>query len=1113
MRHEDSILEDNPGWYRDAIIYQVHIKAFADSDADGIGDFRGLIGKLDYLQQLGVTAIWLLPFYPSPQRDDGYDIADYYEVNPSYNTLREFKQLLRVAHSRGIRIITELVLNHTSDQHPWFQRARTAKPGSSHRDFYVWSDTPEKYREARIIFQDFETSNWTWDPVAKSYFWHRFYSHQPDLNFDNPRVQKEMLRVIDFWMRMGVDGVRLDAVPYLFEREGTNCENLPETHDFLKKLRAHLDKSFKNRMLLSEANQWPEDAAAYFGDGNESNMAFHFPLMPRMFMAIEMEDRFPIVDILDQTPAIPEGCQWAIFLRNHDELTLEMVTDEERDYMYRVYASDPRARINLGIRRRLAPLMGNNRRKIELMNMLLFSLPGTPIIYYGDEIGMGDNFYLGDRNGVRTPMQWNPDRNAGFSKASPQKLFLPAIIEAEYHYESVNVENQERNSSSLLWWMRRTIAMRKRFRAFGCGILEVLPSDNPKVLTFIRSFEDEKILVVINLSRFAQTVTVDLSRYAGMIPEEVFSRNRFPIIQESRYHFTMGTYDYFWFVLLNTEAGGEAREEGLKLKLREGAPWWNVLKGKTGERLCNSVMPYYLQCVFWFCGKGRTIRQISVIDSCQLKQDDLLFLLTYIKVTYTESDPEIYLIPMTWLSNEQVQVMSERHPLATITALTLGEVEGVLCDAVYFEEFRTLLFELMSDRAKVSGTNSSQLVGLRGSGITKSSPPRADLFPSRVATVEQNNTSILYGDKLLFKMYRKLEEGTNPEPEILRYLGGKKRFRNVPAYAGGIEYRLGNGKVYDIGVLQTYVSCHGDAWRNTLTSLAQFTEHLLSHKDDLPKLPICLPSLLEVVDSGIPDEFRDLVRGLHLEMALLLGKRTAEMHMALASSSADSPWCMEEFSTLYQRSIFQSMRGLVKKNFQTLAANLQRLPDEVQRRATQILSAEKDVIACLHKITGKRLSAMKCRIHGDFHLGQALFTGKDFVFIDFEGEPVHTLSERRLKRSPLRDVAGILHSFHYAAMTTLVYHGANHPDDIPLLEPWLEAWYVYVSGSYLKAYLHAMKGSPLVPADRQELTIMLRCFLIQKMVHELGTELNCRPESVDLTLRGIEMLMRECHCP
>ena len=1110
MRNEDSNLEDNPCWYRVAIIYQVHIKAFADSDADGIGDFRGLIGRLDYLQQLGITAIWLLPFYPSPQRDDGYDIAGYYNVNPIYNTLREFKQLLRAAHGRGIRLITELVLNHTSDQHPWFQRARRAKPGSVYRDFYVWSDTPEKYREARIIFQDFEISNWTWDPVAKAYYWHRFYSHQPDLNFDNPKVQTEMLRVIDFWMRLGVDGVRLDAVPYLFEREGTNCENLPETHAFLKKLRAHLDYSFKNRILLSEANQWPEDAAAYFGDGDESNMAFHFPLMPRLFMAIEMEDRFPIVDILDQTPAIPEGCQWAIFLRNHDELTLEMVTDEERDYMYRVYASDPRARINLGIRRRLAPLMENNRRKIELMNILLFSLPGTPIIYYGDEIGMGDNYFLGDRNGVRTPMQWNPDRNAGFSNASPQKLFMPVIIEPEYHYESINVENQERNPSSLLWWMRRTIAMRKRFKAFGCGSLEVLPSDNPKVLTFIRSFEDEKLLVVINLSRFAQTVTIDLSRYAGMIPEEVFSRNRFPIIQETRYHFTMGSHDYFWFVMRSTEGRTEPREEIQKLKLREGHPWWAVLKGRTGERFCSIVMPHYLQRVFWFCGKGRVISQISIIDSCQLKQDDKLFLLAFIQVTYTERDLDIYLIPMTWISSEQVQVLTDRHPLATIAGLSLGDVEGVLCDAIYFEEFRELLFDLMSGRAKVHGANGAELMGLRGGGVTKISPPKAELFPSRVAAVEQNNTSIMYGDRLLFKMYRKLQEGINPEPEILKYLSGKKRFRNVPSYAGGIEYRAAGGRVYDLGVLQTYISCHGDAWRNTLTSLTQFVEHLLTHKHDLPKLPASIPKLLDVVDNGIPDQFRDLVRGLHLEMALLLGRRTAEMHRALASSSTGSEWSTEEFSTLYQRSIFQSMRGVVRRIFQMLVANLHRLPDVVQRRATLILAAEEEIIACLRKITGRRLSAMKCRIHGDLHLGQALFTGKDFVFIDFEGEPVHALSERRLKRSPLRDVAGMIHSFHFATMTTLVHHGSNHPDDIPLLEPWLEAWYIYVSGSYLKAYLHSLKNSPLVPANRTELEIMLRCFLIEKVVHELGYELNNRLDWVDIPLRGIEILLREC---
>jgi maltose alpha-D-glucosyltransferase / alpha-amylase len=1112
MSKYESILEDNPFWYRDAIIYQVHIKAFADSNADGIGDFSGLIGKLDYLQQLGVTALWLLPFYPSPQRDDGYDIADYYNVNPSYNTLREFKQLLRAAHGRGIRIITELVLNHTSDQHPWFQRARLAKPGSVHRDFYVWSDSPEQYREARIIFKDFETSNWTWDPLAKAYYWHRFYFHQPDLNFDNPRVQSEMLRVIDFWMRMGVDGVRLDAVPYLFEREGTNCENLPETHAFLKKLRAHLDSSFKNRLLLSEANQWPEDSAAYFGNGDESHMAFHFPLMPRMFMAIQMEDRFPIVDILDQTPVISNGCQWAIFLRNHDELTLEMVTDEERDYMYRVYASDPQARINLGIRRRLAPLMGNNRRKIELMNMLLFSMPGTPIIYYGDEIGMGDNYYLGDRNGVRTPMQWNPDRNAGFSSASPQKLFLPVIIEPEYHYESVNVENQERNSSSLLWWMRRTIAMRKRFKAFGCGTLEMMHSDNPKALTFIRRHEDENMLVVINLSRFSQTVSIDLSRYAGKIPEEVFSRNLFPIIQESRYHFTLGPYDYFWFALRNTETGAARREEALKLKLKEGYQWWDALKGRNGERLCGVVIPHYLQRVFWFRGKGRVITQISIVDNCQLKQNDQIFMLTFFRISYTDWDPEIYLIPLTWLPNEKIQTLTDLHPLARITTLTIGEVEGVLCDAIYFEELRELFFNLMNERTRVISSNDAHLIGLRGDGLTRNPPLRTELFPSRVAAVEQNNSTVLYGDRLLFKMYRKMEEGINPEPEILQYLVGNKKFRNVPSYAGKVEYRSGNGKTYDLGTLQTYVVCHGDAWRNTLTSLSQFIEHLLSQKHDLPQLPERCPTLFDVAENGIPPQFRDLVRGLHLEMALLLGKRTAEMHLALASRPTDSNWEMEEFSTLYQRSIYQSMRGLLRRTFQTLSAALPGLSEDAQRRGGKILTAEKEILTCLRNITGQRLSAMKSRIHGDFHLGQALFTGKDFVFIDFEGEPFHSLGERRLKRSPLRDVAGMIYSFHFAAMTTLQQHCESHPEDIPLLEPWLEAWYIYVSGSYLKAYLHAMKNSELIPSDRAEQLVMLRCFLIHKTIHEIGVELNDRPEKVSLPMRCLEMLIRECHC-
>src|SRR5213083_271763 len=473
----------DPFWYKDAIIYETHVKTFCDSDGDGMGDFRGLIEKLDYLQELGITAIWLLPFYPSPLRDDGYDIDDYFDVNPNFGTLDDFRAFLDAAHARDLRVITELVINHTSDQNPWFQKSRRAAPGSPERDFYVWSDTPEKYKDARIIFKDFETSNWAWDPVAKAYYWHRFYSHQPDLNFENPKVREAMIQAVDFWMgRMGVDGLRLDAIPYLYEREGTSCENLPETHRYIKTLRQHVDQKYGDRMLLAEANQWPEDAVSYFGagSGDECHMAFHFPLMPRLFMAVRMEDRVPIVDIIDQTPAIPETSQWALFLRNHDELTLEMVTDEERDYMYRVYANDVKARINLGIRRRLAPLLGNDRKKIELLNLLLFSLPGTPVLYYGDEIGMGENIFLGDRNGVRTPMQWSSDKNAGFSRATPHALYLPIILDPEYHYEAVNVEAQQRNPNSLFWWMKRVLTLRQRHRAFGRGKIKFLRPDNRK---------------------------------------------------------------------------------------------------------------------------------------------------------------------------------------------------------------------------------------------------------------------------------------------------------------------------------------------------------------------------------------------------------------------------------------------------------------------------------------------------------------------------------------------------------------------------------------------------------------------------------------------------------
>src|SRR6266705_1088415 len=531
-------LEDDPLWYKDAIIYEVHVSTFYDSDGDGIGDFSGLTQKLDYLQDLGVTVLWLLPFYPSPLKDDGYDISDYTGIRAAYGTMRGFKMFLREAHHRGLRVVTELVLNHTSDQHAWFQRARRAKPGSRWREFYVWSHTPQKCRDARIIFKDFEPSNWTWDPVAEAYYWYRFYAHQPDLNYDHPDVRRAMLGVVDFWLKLGVDGLRLDAVPYLCEREGTSCKNLPETHAFLKELRRHVDNRFQNRMLLAEANQWPEDAIAYFGEGDECHMAFHFPLMPRLFMAIQREDRFPIIDIARQTPEIPESCQWALFLRNHDELTLSMVSDRERDYLWNYYAVDRRARINLGIRRRLAPLMENDRRKIELLNGLLMSLPGTPVLYYGDEIGMGDNFFLGDRDGVRTPMQWSFDRNGGFSRADPARLYLPPIMDSVYGFEAVNVEAQSRSPSSLLNWMKRLIAARRSRRAFGRGTLRFLYPSNRKVIAYLRAFGDEIILCVANLSRTPQAVELDLSDWRGRQPVELLGRSVFPPIGELTYLLT-----------------------------------------------------------------------------------------------------------------------------------------------------------------------------------------------------------------------------------------------------------------------------------------------------------------------------------------------------------------------------------------------------------------------------------------------------------------------------------------------------------------------------------------------------------------------------------------------
>jgi len=1095
---------DDPLWYKDAIIYQAHIKALFDSNGDGIGDFRGLIQKLDHLESLGVTAIWLLPFYPSPQRDDGYDIADYFSINPDYGTLADFRRFLREAHRRGLRVITELVINHTSDQHPWFQRARRAKPGSVWRDFYVWSDTPDKYPETRIIFQDFEPSNWSWDSLANAYYWHRFYAHQPDLNFDNPRVRKEVLRALDFWLRMGVDGLRLDAVPYLYEREGTNCENLPETHDFLKTLRRHVDERFANRMLLAEANQWPEDAVSYFGDGDECHTAFHFPVMPRLFMALRMEDRFPVIDILEQTPAIPDICQWVMFLRNHDELTLEMVTDEERDYMYRVYAQDPRAKINLGIRRRLAPLLNNDRKKIELMNILLLSLSGTPVIYYGDEIGMGDNHFLGDRNGVRTPMHWSMDRNAGFSTATPQRLYLPVIIDPEYHYQALNVENQERNLSSLLWWMRRVIAMRKQFRAFGRGTLEFIASDNPKVLSFVRTYEGESLLVLANLSRFAQVVELELERFSGCVPMEVFSQNAFPSVEEKPYVLTLGPHGYFWLSLHpQTEAPAAGPPESPR-EITFRKDWRTVLAND--HPFIRRILPRYLPTCRWFGGKGRSIQGLRIVETIHLAMETAGGLLLIVEVSYRDGTPESYLLPLAYASGAKMEAILQEFPQSVIATMRGREETGILFDALWEGEFRKALLALFK-RKKSLRAESGNLLSTPGKIFRARRKQLKEPIRSRVLKAEQSNSSILYQETFILKLFRRLEAGINPEIEVSRFLTEKAGYQQVPNFAGSLELRRDTGEPVPVAVLQEFVPNHGDAWTLMLETATNFFERILARRTELEKPPSPPSSLFEAGYETIPPLLHDLIGGIALDRACLLGRRTGELHRALAAPRDNPVFAPEPFSTLYQRSLYQSMREQLRRNLQALRANLSRLPEPLREEAADILAAEKKLSEKVLGITRRKLSGLKIRVHGDYHLGQVLFTGKDFVIIDFEGEPTRALSERRLKRSALRDVAGMLRSFHYAAHGPLLLPSSIRSEDTTVLEPWAGLWYAYMGGAFLQAYRETVAGLPFVPDDEEGFILLLELLLLEKAVYELHYELNNRPDWLGIPMKGIRHIM------
>jgi maltose alpha-D-glucosyltransferase / alpha-amylase len=1090
------------GWYKDAVIYEVHVRAFHDANGDGVGDFRGLIDKLDYLAELGVTALWLLPFYPSPLRDDGYDISDYRQVHPSYGSLRDFRLLLREAHRRGLRVITELVLAHTSDEHPWFQRARLAKPGSVHRDFYVWSDTPDRFSGARVIFKDFEDSNWSFDPVAQAYFWHRFYSHQPSLNYDSPSVRQAMLDVVDYWLAMGVDGLRLDAVPYLYAREGTTCENLPETFAFLRQLRAHVDARFGDRMLLAEANQWPEDAVAYMGNGDTCHMAFHFPLMPRMFMAARQEDRFPMVDILAETPATPPECQWALFLRNHDELTLEMVTDEERDYMYRAYAQDPQARVNVGIRRRLAPLLGNDRKLMEMMNGLLFSMPGTPIIYYGDEIGMGDNIYLGDRNAVRTPMQWNSDRNAGFSAANPQRLYLPVIIDPEYHSQAVNVEAQEENPNSLLWWMKRLIALRQRYKAFGQGTLEVLRPDNRKVFAFIRRFEDERILVVVNLSRNVQCVELDLSEFRGATPFELFGNSKFPSVGDLPYFITLGPHGFYWF--------------SLEQKSDESAPVrpsfevggeWDELFGGAPLREFEAFLPAYLATRRWFAQKARTITAATVVDVVPLlavpgRRSDPVAFLVVVQAQLDHGSPERYSLPLAFATGDKAEELNKWHAEAVLADVKADGEEGVLYDALFEPAFTKLMVELLARRRSVGG-NGGKLLGIPSPSLRQFDEFLAEDYTPVPLSAEQSNSSVLLGNNAIMKFIRRFEEGVNPGVEVGRFLSERARFPYAPLSGGSVEYRPDGPGSFPttVAVLEEFISNEDDGWNYVVDALTHSLEEALAHRQDV-ELRLAPPRSLFALDRSELEPGHLLV-GAHLEWASLLGKRTAELHQALTSDHRDPDFAPEPLTALDRQALYHGARSLTRKVFHDARS----LPDR-SPRLEQVLVRENEIIDRMRKLSMLSMEAKRIRCHGDYHLGQVLWTGKDFVIIDFEGEPSRSLGRRRLKRPAVVDLAGMVRSFHYAGRTaaqrlTRDLGTSMVSVDRTTIDTWLTFWHRWISGTFLDAYLEVAGQAEYLPHDLGQLTQLFDFFLLEKAIYELGYETNSRPDWVDIPARGI----------
>ncbi|MGO7335507.1 maltose alpha-D-glucosyltransferase [Rhizobium leguminosarum] len=1070
-----------PLWYKDAIIYQLHIKSFYDANGDGVGDFAGLYQKLDHIAALGVNAIWLLPFFPSPRRDDGYDIADYGSVSPDYGTVEDFRAFVDAAHQRNIRVIIELVINHTSDQHPWFQRARQAPAGSPERDFYVWSDTDQKFPETRIIFIDTEKSNWTWDAVAGAYYWHRFYSHQPDLNFDSPLVMEELLRVMRFWLETGIDGFRLDAIPYLVEREGTINENLPETHAILKRIRAALDATHPGVMLLAEANQWPEDTREYFGDGDECHMAFHFPLMPRMYMAIAKEDRFPITDILRQTPEIPDNCQWAIFLRNHDELTLEMVTDAERDYLWETYASDKRARINLGIRRRLAPLMERDRRRIELMNALLLSMPGTPVIYYGDEIGMGDNIYLGDRDGVRTPMQWSPDRNGGFSRADPARLVLPPVADPLYGFEAVNVEAQSTDAHSLLNWTRRMLALRGRHPAFGRGTLRFLSPENRKILAYLREYEGEVLLCVASLSRLPQAVELDLSSFEGRVPIELTGMSPFPPIGQLTYLLTLPPYGFFWFQLTADAdppawrtAPPEQLPDLLTMVIRRSLL---DLVDEPGHAriLSGEILPAYLSRRRWFGAKDQPLQAARLVSATPIPFADGVVLgeLEVVLPNHSES----YQLPLT-------VAWDDAHPSALAQQLALGRIRqgrrvGFLTDGFAVEAMARGILHGLRDRSRTTGrTGTLEFLGTE----QLDSLDISDELPVHWLSAEQSNSSLLVGDVAMIKLIRHIFPGIHPEVEMTRYLT-RAGYDHTAPLLGEVAHTDSSGRRSTLIIVQGAIRNQGDAWNWMLNNLRRGADELVLND------PAVQPD---------DDVFQSLI-----SFVAMVGLRLGELHVVLAAKTGDEAFSPVVSGDSEVEAMKKAVSGEVAYAMSKLDEREQNADPAIDLLAAPLLERRSELAELAGTLAESCRHTLMTRTHGDFHLGQILVSEGDAVIIDFEGEPAKNLTERRAKTNPLRDVAGLLRSLSYLVATAQLDNDAVIEHDNEVRREAIARFGRNAEEAFLDAYSQAVSVSKELDMPPDQRRRVLDAFLLEKAAYEIAYEARNRPKWLPIPLSGL----------